>query len=141
MFKITPIQSFEEQKLCADKCGIVAHEGFFGYKMIDLDTSELMGMAQFEIREDGGYIADLVPKRGYDDFEAMFILGRQTMNFIDLCGAHTARAAVGTTDEVLLRAIGFKKQANGEYFCDMDGMFDGKHCSGHAVDLEKAAKS
>ena len=141
MFKITPIQSFEEQKLCADKCGILAREGFFGYKMIDLDTSELMGMSQFEIREDGGYISELVPRVGYDDFEAMFILGRQTMNFIELCGARTVKASDAYTDCALLRAIGFKKLESGEYFCDMEGMFDGKHCSGHAVDLEKAAKS
>ena len=136
MFKITPIQSFDEQTACAKECGIVAREGFFGYKMVDAESLALMGMAQFEIREDGGYIADLVPKCGYDDFEAMFILGRQTMNFIDLCGSHTVKASADSTDQVLLRAIGFKMQEDGEYFCDMDGMFDGKHCSGHAVDLD-----
>jgi hypothetical protein len=104
--------------------------------MIDVDSLELMGMSQFEIGDGVGYIADLVPRIDYDDFEAMFILGRQTMNFIDLCGAHSVKASAETTDETLLRAIGFKKQENGEYFCDMDGMFDGKHCSGHAVDLD-----
>ena len=59
-----------------------------------------------------------------------------TYPFIDLCGAHSVKASAETTDETLLRAIGFKKQDGGEYFCDMDGMFDGKHCSGHAVDLD-----
>jgi hypothetical protein len=104
--------------------------------MIDVETGDLMGMSQFEVGANGGYISDIVPRIGYDDFEAMFILGRQTMNFIDLCGTHTVTASAEATDERLLRAIGFKKQENGEYFCDMDGMFDGKHCSGHAVDLE-----
>ena len=138
MFKITPVQNIEEQRKYADECGIPCREGFFAYAMLDTDTLELMGMAQFEIGESGGYITDLVPKIDYDDFEAMFILGRQTMNFIDLCGVHTVRASAETTDEQLLRAIGFKKQECGEYFCNMDGMFDGKHCSGHAVDLNKA---
>ena len=129
MFKITPIQNFTEQKERAKECGITAREGFFAYEMIDVDSLEFMGMAQFEIREDGGYISELVSKIGYDDFEAMFILGRQTMNFIDLCGTHTVKASDAITDPSLLRAIGFQKQENGEYFCNMDGMFDGSHCS------------
>lgn len=137
MFKITPIQNETTQKELAELCGIPCRDGMFAYSMIDVDTLELMGMSQFEIGDGVGYIADLVPRIGYDDFEAMFILGRQTMNFIDLCGAHSVKAAGDTTDETLLRAIGFKKQENGEYFCDMDGMFDGKHCSGEAVDLNK----
>lgn len=137
MFKITPIQDKETQTKHAAECGIICRDGFFAYAMLDTETLELMGMSQFEISTDVGYISDLVSRIGYDDFEAMFILGRQTMNFIDLCGVHTVRASAETTDERLLRAIGFKKQENGEYFCDMDGMFDGKHCSGHAVDIEK----
>ena len=141
MFKITPIQSPEAQIARAKECGITARDGFFAYEMFDVDTLELMGMSQFEISADGGYISELVPKIGYDDFEAMFILGRQTMNFIELCGARTVKASDAYTDSSLLRAIGFKKLENGEYFCDMEGMFDGKHCSGHAVDLEEAANN
>ena len=136
MFKITPIQNIDAQKKHADACGIPCREGLFAYSMLDADSLELMGMSQFEIGDGVGYIYDLVPRIDYDDFEAMFILGRQTMNFIDLCGAHSVKASAETTDETLLRAIGFKKQETGEYFCDMDGMFDGKHCSGHAVDLD-----
>ena len=136
MFKISPIQDTEVQKKYAEACGIPRREGLFAYAMVDVDSLELMGMSQFEIGDGVGYIADLVPRVGYDDFEAMFILGRQTMNFIDLCGAHSVKASDETTDETLLRAIGFKKQDSGEYFCDMDGMFDGKHCSGHAIDLD-----
>ena len=137
MFKITPIQDSETQKKYAAECGIPCREGLFAYAMLDVDTLALMGMSQFEIGAEGGYIADLVPKTGYDDFEAMFILGRQTMNFIDLCGAHTVRASDEYTDAMLLRAIGFKKHESGEYLCNMDGMFDGNHCSGEAVDLDK----
>lgn len=136
MFKISPVQSTDIQGKHAAECGVPCREGLFSYAMVDTETLELMGMSQFEIGDGVGYIADLVPRRDYDDFEAMFILGRQTMNFIDLCGAHSVRASAETTDETLLRAIGFKKQENGEYFCDMDGMFDGKHCSGEAVDLD-----
>ena len=60
----------------------------------------------------------------------MFILGRQTMNFIDSCGAHICYAANDAGDEKLICAIGFNKNQNGEYFVDMTGMFEGK-CGCH----------
>ena len=129
MFKISPIQDTEVQKKYAEACGIPCREELFAYAMLDVESLELMGMSQFEIGDGVGYIADLVPRVGYDDFEAMFILARQTMNFIDLCGAHTCRAAANAANERLLLAIGFKKTGE-DYFCDMSGMFDG-HCGGH----------
>ena len=131
MFKISPIQSPELQKECAKACGTEYREGAFAYAMNDSETSAIMGFSQFEITENGGYLFDLRPAVGYDDYEAMFILGRATMNFIDLCGSHTMRASENSGDTVLLRAIGLRVTDNGDYFCDMTGFFDGSHCSGH----------
>lgn len=131
MFKIAPIQSPEEQSLVAKACGSEYKEGAFGYAMREAETGELMGFSQFEITKNGGFLHDLRPKGDLDDYEAMFILGRATMNFIDLCGAHTLTATSSAADTTLLRAIGLKLQDNGEYFCDMTGFFDGSHCSGH----------
>ena len=131
MFKISPIQSPEIQKKCAAACGTKYKEGAFAYTMNDAESGSLMGFSQFEINEDGGLLYDLRPAIGYDDFEAMFILGRSTMNFIDLCGAHTLSARSDSADEKLLRAIGLKQRDDGISFCDMTGFFDGSHCSGH----------
>ena len=131
MFKISPIQSVEEQILCAKKCNSEYKEGAFAYTMNDNDTGELMGFSQFEITENGGFLHDLRPAEGYDDYEAMFILGRATMNFIDLCGTHTLSADTQSGDIVLLKAIGLKPTEDGNFFCDMTGFFDGSHCSGH----------
>ena len=133
MFKISAIQSFTEQEAVANACGCTAKQGFFAYAMRDCDTNDIMGFSQFEINSDG-YIVDLCPATGLDDFEAMFILGRSTMNFIDMCGAHFCRAKKDAADEKLLRAIGFKPDGD-ELSVDMTGMFDGSHCSGHAVKL------
>ena len=133
MFKISAVQSFDEQILIAKACGTEAKSGFFAYVMRDCDTGEIMGFSQFEIGEDG-YISDLRPRTGYDDFEAMFILGRTTMNFIDTCGAHICRLASSGADGRLALAIGFKKDGDG-YTADMTGMFDGSHCSGEAIKL------
>lgn len=133
MFKITPIQEKIRQKEICELCGAEFHPDAFAYQMYDIDSGEIMGMSQFEIG-DVGYIYDIKEAPGRDDFEAMFILSRQTMNFIDLCDNHTCYADESSATPRLLTAIGFKKQ-NDRYFCDMTGMFDG-HCDGHKVELE-----
>ena len=132
MFKITPIQDKTRQSEVCLACGVEFKPEAFAYQMFDIDTEEIMGIAQFEISEHG-YIYDLRAALNADDFEAMFILGRQTMNFINLCGVHICYADKNTAEERLIRAIGFK-ETDGKLFCDMTGMFDG-HCSGHKVEL------
>ncbi len=132
MFRISPINDINLQNEYAKQCGTQLKDGYFAYAMIDVDTNELMGFSQFEIEESGGYISDLKPRVGLSDFEAMFILGRATMNFIDLCDKHTCRADKNAADERLLKAIGFKMLDNGDWYADMTGMFDG-HCDGHTV--------
>ena len=136
MFKITPINDINVQKEYAAACGTEYRPGFFGYAMADAETAEIMGFAQFEIEGSCGYISDLVSKIGLDDFEAMFILGRATMNFIDLCGVHTCRATPDSANPKLLHAIGFREREDGSLFVDMTGMFDG-HCDGHSKDLSE----
>lgn len=132
MFKITPVQNKDEQIALCELCGTNYREGAFAYIMFDIDSGDVMGMSQFEIGE-SGYIYDLKEAPNQDDFEAMFILGRQTMNFIDTCGAHTCYADKCAGIERLLKAIGFKENGD-RLYCDMTGMFDG-HCSGHKVEL------
>ena len=137
MFKIVPIQNPEEQIKIAVLCGGTYRKGFFGYVMLEVETGEVMGFSQFEITGDTGYISDIKERIGNDDFEAMFILARQTMNFIDICGAHKCEIANDAAPERLIKAIGFKKLPDGKYFSDMTGMFDG-HCDGHTVKLDEA---
>ena len=130
MFKISPIQSINEQIDVASKCNSTYKSGAFAYVMRDSDSGALMGFSQFEINSKGGILLDLKPIPNLDDYEAMFILGRATMNFIDMCGKHTCYAKKDAGDEKLLRAIGFKSEKDDLLFCDMKGMFDG-NCSSH----------
>lgn len=134
MFKITPVQDYATAESYAALCGITLRDGAFLYSMINTDDSSLMALSQFEILGDFGYIFDIKPVPQLDDFEAMFILGRQTMNFIDMCGAHKCRASKDGADNSLLRAIGFTTDGE-EFFCDMSGFFDGSHCSGHSKSI------
>ena len=132
MFKIAPIQDPAEQAIVAKACGSEYKSGAFGYVMRDSDNGDIMGFSQFEITEKGGVLLDLRPSEKFvEDYEAIFILGRATMNFIDMCGTHTLFAVHDAADATLLRAIGLKPMDDGSYFCDMTGFFDGSHCSGH----------
>ena len=124
MFKITPIQEKSRQKEICELFNVEFRPETFAYLMYDAGTNDIMGMSQFEVSE-YGYIFDIREYGDKDDFEAMFILTRATMNFIDLCGAHTCKAAKFSADKRLLVSAGFK-DIDGEYFCDMTGMFDGK---------------
>ena len=135
MFKISPIQDETTKSEYAKACNTVSIPGYFAYSMINQETGELMGMSQFDINGEEAYISDLKEVPDKNDFEAMFILGRATMNFIDMCGTHKCRASDGSAPRRLLIAIGFKQQDNGEYTCDMTGMFDG-HCDGKTVSLD-----
>ena len=130
MFKITPVTNDAERVEIAEALGIELREGSFLYSMRDVETSRLMGASQFEILDGYGMIYDLRCPFGDDDFEAMFILGRQTLNFIDLCSTHTCRASTRYASERMLTAIGFKKQEDGSFFINLEGMFDG-HCQNH----------
>lgn len=128
MFKITPIQDKEKQREICEMCGAEYRPDAFAYQMYDVDSGEIMGMSQFEIGK-SGYIFDLKEAPERCDFEAMFILGRATMNFIDMCGVHLCLAAGDAGDGRLLSAVGFK-ESDGRLICDMTGMFDG-NCGGH----------
>ena len=130
MFKISPVQSPELAAEYAKACNVKIVPGSFIYAMTDVQTCELMAISQFEILSEYGYIYNITSAPELDDYEAMFILSRQTMNFIDLCGAHVCKISRDAAKESLIKAIGFKEQ-NGEFICDMNGMFDGSHCSGH----------
>ena len=130
MFKITPVQSAEDAEKYAKVCHAAIKDGCFVYAMTDCETGEIMGFSQFELLDGYGYIYDLKEAAGKNDFEAMFILGRQTMNFIDLCGVSVCRADLNAGDESLLKAIGFKNSVS-FYECSTSGMFDGSHCAGH----------
>ena len=130
MFKITPVQNVDAAQRYLTACGAEAREGCFVYAMTDCDSGSIMGISQFELTADFGYIYDIKEAFGLSDFEAMFILGRQTMNFINSCGLNIIRASLDAGDKYLLTAIGFK-ESDGCYECNTDGMFDGSHCSGH----------
>ena len=128
MLTVVPIRSKSELEFFCAKCNIPYDIDLMAYSA-HVDGA-FVGMCQFGIKGERGYIKNIVSIDGVDDFEAMFIMGRATMNFIDLCGVHTCECAKDAGQARLLTAIGFKDIGSENLFVDMTGMFDG-HCSGH----------
>ena len=128
MLKVLPIQTKDHQKECAEKCDVPYIPDALAYEAtVD---GELVGICQFRVTAEGGLIYDLASVPGIDDFESMFIMGRGTLNFIDLCGVHHARFVGEVKDASLLRAVGFKENENGVFEINLEGFFE-DHCHNH----------
>ncbi len=127
MIKVLPIQTKEKQQEVCQRCGVTFDPDLLAYSAEF--EGELAGVCQFKLTSDGGIIYDLSSVLGKDNTDALFVMGRGTLNFIDLCGIHRAFFD-GVADDKLLRAIGFEKNADGRYEIDLEGFFN-EPCQHH----------
>ena len=126
MFKVLPIQSKEEQEALCKKCGVEYDADMLAYAASVSDN--FAGICQFKLTDKGGIISTFAPSKEFYSREALFVLGRGTLNFIDLAGVHYAVLEADFDDDELLRAIGFKKNDNGVYDINLEGFFTSGHC-------------
>ncbi len=130
MLKVLPIQSKLSQEDICLRCDVKYDPDLLAYSATVDDG--LAGVCQFKLTDKGGIIYDLAPVKNGFDFEALFVLGRGTLNFIDLCGVHYAFYRGEIKDEQterLIKAVGFKKTESGSYEIDLEGFFTTEHCS------------
>ena len=128
MLKVLPIQSKLSQEEICLRCGVKYDPDLLAYSATVND--ELVGVCQFKLTDKGGMVYDLAPVQGKFDFEALFVLGRGTLNFIDLCGVHYAFFLGNIPDEQterLIKAVGFKKTDSDSYEVNLEGFFT-DHC-------------
>ncbi len=122
MLEIYPVENKKDQEKICISCGQEYDPDALCYAAYVDD--ELAGACQFAIHEKCGYVSDISNAKGKDDREALFIMGRQTLNFIDLCGAHEAFYSGEIRDEFLVKWIGFKKTEDGKWYIDLNGFFE-----------------
>ena len=123
MLEIKPIESKEEQAGACARCHIPYDADCMAYATYV--EGEFIGMAQFNIEKNEGYLKNIVLLEGIEDFEAEFLMGRAVLNFIDLCGIHTARADRTAARVRVLKAVGFSEGEDGVLRADMTRMFGG----------------
>lgn len=128
MLRIKPIADKAVQEQYARLCGVPYRPDDLAYAAYEEDT--LLAISQFRLHESGGILDNLAFVTGQTDWEALFILARQTLNWIDLRGFHLCRCRETAGDPRLLALVGFRPQEGGELLADMTHMFDGS-CGGH----------
>ena len=125
MLKVLPVQSKDEQKNLCALCNVGFKEELLAYAATVDD--EFCGICQFKLTDKGGIIYDIAHATEKFDRQAIFVLGRAALNFIDLCGVHNA-FFIGSLsekiDETLIKQIGFKKSDDGKYEVDLTNFFD-----------------
>ena len=126
MYRISPIQTKEEQELTCNKLGCEYDADMMAYSA-KTEDGELLGVCQFIIKNDTGYIKELVSSTVIEDYEAVFIMARAALNFMDLCGAKCA--IYNGEEKPIVRALGFKSDENGRLTIDLEGFFEHK-CGG-----------
>ena len=121
MITVTPIQTKEEQARLCDLCHIPFETELLAYAAYD-DSGALAGICQFKNDAAGGHLCHLAATDPADPHDCLFVLGRATLNFMDLCGIKHA-AFEGEAPEALLRRIGFVADENGNFTVSLDGFF------------------
>ncbi len=132
MLEVSPIQSKEEQAIICDRCGLPFDIDDMAYQAtID---GVLAGICLFRMKADGGFIRGLALAKDTtlsdkDKTEALFVMGRATLNFIDLCGVHTAFFDDALfDDETTIKAIGFRRRDDGAWHMDLTDFFTSSPC-------------
>ena len=133
MLEVLPIQSKTEQETICKYCGVPYDVDLMAYKAIS--DGVIVGVCQFTMNETGGHIKNLSAITG-DDItsqaraEALFVMGRATLNFIDLCVVHIAYFEDASfPDNAMISAIGFKKNTEDVWCMDLTDFF--KHPCQH----------
>ncbi len=127
MLEVLPIQSKIEQEAICARCAVPYDADQMAYHA--LIDGELTGLCQFFMDETGGHISALALVKDAtvsdrDRAETLFVLGRATLNFIDLCGVHIAYFEDRSfTEEGMIRSIGFSRTDDGPWQMDLNGFF------------------
>jgi len=121
MLTVLPIQSKKEQEELCSICGIDFIEKAFAYRA---DDNGFIGLCQFTFENDTGYIKHLSYAPGVVDDEAMIIMLRAAMSFINRCGIDNCYINPNGTTEQLLKLSYFRKNEAGEYFISLDWFYN-----------------
>ncbi len=126
MLIINPIQDKNYQQEVCVSCGFEYKPLYFAYSAkID---EKLIASCQFDILGKNCVISDFGMVKGLnEDLEALIIMGRAVLNFMELSGAESC--TFDSPQTKYAKAIGFKEE-NETFRINLKGLFDSKcsHC-------------
>ncbi len=123
MLEIKPVQEKKEQQRLALLCGVAYRPDAMMY--VAYVDEKLVGISQFGYTNGKAQIYEITHAPDAQDWDALFIMGRQTVNFLNLSGAKEAYITpVGEEAQALARRIGFFSNEAQEWKMNLDGFFD-----------------
>ena len=137
MLEVLPIQTKLEQEAICARCGVEFKPDCMAYHA--LVDGNLTAVCQFTMDAEGGHIHNLamvhdVEFTDRDRIESLFVMGRATLNFIDLCGVHEAYFEDEHFEgEGMIKSIGFAKNAEGRWYVDLTDFFVEPCQHGHGL--------
>ena len=140
MLEVLPIQTKAEQEAICALCGVAYKVDCMAYHA--LVDGNLTAVCQFTMDENGGHIHDLAMVQNVaftdrDRVESLFVMGRATLNFIDLCGVHKAYFEDKSFEgEGMIKSIGFTRLEDGRWFVDLTDFFVEPCQHGHGLKKE-----
>ena len=124
MLKVIPLTKPEEQMAVCYRCGLEYDKKQFAYAAYEND--EIVGGAQFYIKEGIGYLSDL-RLTDMNNYALAMLLGRSVLNFLDL---HEVKEVYfeknGEFYDKAAKIIGFKTK-DGKHYAFLEGMFTAEH--------------
>lgn len=129
MLIIKPIQDKKYQEEVCKLCGFNFDPTLFAYS--EKENDKLIAGCQFDILGKTSIISGFGMVLGEsEDLEALIILGRSVMNFLELSGTENCIFDTSSNyNEKYAKALGFKL-LDGKYQINLKGLFDSKcsHC-------------
>jgi len=125
MLIIKPIQEKSQQQQICEVCLTTYRPECFAYSAFEGET--LIGICQFAMSNGKAELIDLKCVPETSDEEALFIMARAMMSFVEKCGIAELSAASNSAGETpagtaFLKKLGFK-QTNGVYTANLSQIF------------------
>lgn len=128
MLIVKPIQNKNTQKEYCEKCGAnYLPDSLAYYAEVD---GTLVGVCQFSLHGGVGTIQCITERPDSNDWEAMFIMGRAAMSYIEVCGIYDCFCSDDAADEASIHRLGFKRNEDGKLYVCLKGFFN-DHCKNH----------
>lgn len=121
MLEIYPVQDKKEQEAICKTCAMKYDPDSMCY--LALVDGNNAGACQFRIKGNHGLIIEMNNTLDTDDKDALFVMGRAALNFIDLCDVHEAYYTGELMDEQTLLRIGFRR-VEGNWYINLSNFFE-----------------
>ncbi len=124
MLEIRPVHTSYEREEYTKVFGIIPENDCFVIAAIN--SGKFVGTAYGKVQEKNAEIFLMSLIDGYNDDVDRFLLGKATLNYIDLHGG--ANVVYTGTDTRLAKALGFKVTEE-SMTLNLEGYFGEKHCN------------